>query len=118
MNSHIKFVPSDIAIGLRHVDALRDFLGKEAEGLREILNLFAEFEASSAIGDLERLCSASEPAVMDIGTTLETVVFALEAIPFLALEQVALSGQGPRDLHAAVRWYGGRLTDLYDAFPG
>lgn len=51
-------------------------------------------------------------------TRIEHVVDALEQIPFLLLEEVASAGQGPRDLHAAVRWYGGRLSDFSHAFPG
>jgi hypothetical protein len=51
-------------------------------------------------------------------TRIEHVVDALEQIPFLLLEKVASAGQGPRDLHAAVRWYGGRLSDFSNAFPG
>ncbi len=37
---------------------------------------------------------------------------ALEEIPFRDIESIARSREGPRDLHAAVRWYGARITDL------
>lgn len=118
MNTHIKFVPADAAVCVRHVDALGRFLEKEAEDLREILTLFGDYEAVETVAALVGLCGAEKADVMAVGTALETVVRALEAIPFLLLEHVAMEGQGPRDLHAAVRWYGGRLSDLSDAFPG
>lgn len=118
MNNHIKFAIPDTTICARHADSLGKFLATEAEGLKEILDLFAECEASDAVVELEGLCTAVPPDVTAIGMALETVLHAIESIPFLVLEHVAMSGQGPRDLHAAVRWYGGRIADLSDAFPG
>lgn len=118
MNNHIKFMVEDSTICARHVDALGRFLAKESEGLKEILDLFGECEASDAVVELEGLCAVAPPDVMAVGMALETVLYSLESIPFLVLEHVVMSGQGPRDLHAAVRWYGGRIADLSDAFPG
>ena len=118
MNNHIKFAVADSTICARHVDALGKFLTREAEGLKEILDLFGESEASDAVVELKGLCAVAPPDVTAVGMALETVLYALESIPFLVLEHVAMSGQGPRDLHAAVRWYGGRIADLSDAFPG
>lgn len=118
MNNHIKFAVADSAICARHVDTLGKFLATEAEGLKEILILFAECEASDAVVELEGLCAVAPPDVTAVGMALETILHALEGIPFLVLEHVAMSGQGPRDLHAAVRWYGGRIADFSDAFPG
>lgn len=117
MNNNVKFVPADTVVCGHHVGTLRTFLDKEAEGLREILALFGDYEAADAVTDLVCLCSVSRSDVMMIGSTLDTVLRALEAVPFLVLEHVALSGQGPRDLHAAVRWYGGRIAELLGAFP-
>lgn len=118
MNNHIKFVAADTMMCSRHVDTLGQFLAKESEGLREILDLFGECEASDAVVELEGLCAAARSDVTAVGMALEMVLHALEGIPFLVLEHVAISGQGPRDLHGAVRWYGGRIADLSDAFPG
>lgn len=118
MKNHIKFVVEDSTICARHVDALGRFLAKESEGLKEILDLFGECEASEAVTELEGLCAVAPRDVTAVGMALETVLYALEGIPFLLLEHIALSGQGPRDLHAAVRWYGARVADLSDAFLG
>lgn len=118
MNSHIRFAATDTAIGARYIDTLGIFLAREAEGLKEVLDLFGEDEASDAVVELEGLCAAAPPDVTAIGMALEKVLHALEGIPFLVLEHVVMSGQGPRDLHAALRWYGGRIADLSDAFPG
>lgn len=118
MNNQIKRVVADTAICLRHVDTLRAFLTKEAEGLREILALFGEYDAADAVADLVGLCGGSGPDIMAIGVALEMILHALEEVPFLVLEHVAHSGQGPRDLHAAMRWYGGRLADLSGEFTG
>lgn len=118
MNNHIKFTITDKVMCSRHVDTLGQFLAKEAEGLKEILNLFCEDEATDSVGELVGLCAVARPDVTAVGMALDTVLHALESIPFLVLEHVAMSGQGPRDLHAALRWYGGRLADFSDAFPG
>ncbi|MDX1822682.1 MAG: hypothetical protein R3197_17450 [Paracoccaceae bacterium] len=118
MNNNVEIVPAETVIGARYVGTLRTFLEKEAEGLREILALLGDYEAAEAVTDLVCLCGASQRDVMAIGTALNVVLQALEAVPFLVLEHVALSGQGPRDLHAAVRWYGGRIAELLGAFPG
>lgn len=118
MIKHFKFAVADPTICARHVDTLGRFLAKEAEGLKEILDLFGECEATDAVVELEGLCAVAPPDIMAVGMALETVLHALESIPFIVLEHVAMSGQGPRDLHAAVRWYGGRIADLSDALPG
>lgn len=118
MNNHIKCPVADWTIYARHVEALERFLEKESEGLKEILDLFGEDEASDAVVELKGLCAVARPDLTAIGMALETILYALESLPFLVLEHVAISGQGPRDLHAAVRWYGGRIADLTDAFPG
>lgn len=118
MNNHIKFPVADWTIHARHAEALERFLEKESGGLKEILDLFGESWASDAVVELEGLCAATRPDVTAIGIALEKILYALESLPFLVLEHVAMSGQGPRDLHAAVRWYGGRIADLSDAFPG
>ena len=117
MNNHINFAVADTTICARHVDALGRFLEKESEVLKDILDLFGEDEASDAVVELKGLCVVARPDVTAIGMALEAVLHALESLPFLVLEHVAISGQGPRDLHAAVRWYGGRIAELSDAFP-
>ena len=118
MNNHIKLTVTDSVMCSRLVNTLGRFLATEGEGLKEILDLFGEDEACDAVVELEGLCAAVGSDVTAIGMALETVLHALEDIPFLVLEYVAMSGQGLRDLHAAVRWYGGRLADLSNAFPG
>lgn len=118
MINHIRFAVADPTLCFRHVDTLGRFLAKEGEGLKEILDIFGESEASDAVVELEGLCAVAPPDVTAVGMALETVLYALESIPFLVLEHVAMSGQRPRDLHAALRWYGGRIADLSDAFPG
>lgn len=118
MKNHIKLTVTESVMCSRHVKTLGRFLATEGEGLKEILDLFGEDEASDAVAELEGLCVAIGSDVTAIGMALDTVLHALEDIPFLVLEHVAMSGQGPRDLHAAVRWYGGRLADLSNAFAG
>lgn len=118
MNNDIQFAAVDTTIPARHVDTLGCFFAKEAESLQEILGLLGEYEASDAVVELVVLCAAARPDVTAVGMALETVLHALASIPFLVLEQVVTSGQGPRDLHAAVRWYGGRLSDFSEALAG
>lgn len=118
MNNYFKFAVDDSTIYVRLVDTVGQFLATEAEGLKEILDLFGAAEAFDAVVELEGLCAVAPPDVTAIGMALETVLHALESIPFIVLEHIAISGQGPRDLHAAVRWYGARIADLSDAFPG
>lgn len=118
MNNHIKFAVVDSTICVQLVDTLGQFLAKEAEGLKEILDLFGETEAFDAIVELEGLCAVALPDATAVSIALETVLHALESIPFIVLEHVAIAGEGPRDLHAAVRWYGARIADFSDAFPG
>lgn len=118
MRNYIKFAAADTTIGARQVDTLGQFIAEEAECLKEILDIFGECEASDAVVELEGLCVAAQTDVTAVGMALETVLLALESIPFLVLEHAAVSGEGPRDLHAALRWYGARVSDLSDAFPG
>lgn len=117
MNNHIKLAVVDSTICVQLVDMLGQFLAKEAEGLKEILDLFGKNEAYDAVVELEGLSAVALPDATAVSMALETVLHALEAIPFIVLEHVAIAGEGPRDLHAAVRWYGARIADFSDAFP-
>ena len=118
MNSHVKTLSTDVAIGRCKMTFLRDFLGKEAEGLRELLNVCGETAASNAVDHLQGLCSAVNPDVVAIGRQLETVGSALADISFRKLEEMALAGHGPRNFDAALRWYGARVSELCGTLRG
>ena len=99
------------------IDSVRAFVLKERDGLLEILDLLGDDEAADAVRELEKLFALCEPGAGDLAVRLELVLLAFESVPLLVIEHAALLGRGPRDLHAAVRWYGARLADLCGAFP-
>lgn len=120
MNNHVNIGPADAALCPCNVDALgalRGFLVRDAEGLREILELFGDFGACDAVVEVASLCSAAQPDPKEVGVPLQIVLHALESVPFLFVEQAATLGLGPRDLHAALRWYGGRLSEFSARLP-
>ena len=70
------------------------------------------------MADLIGLSDAPRPDMVACGRALAIVLHALEEVPFAVLEHVARAGEGPRDLHAAHRWYGSRLAELSRKFLG
>ncbi len=93
-----------------------DFLSEEREALRNLLELFGEFEAIDAIADLGELCDEDCPDLARITAALGVVCAAFEQLSFSLIGTVAWYGEGPRDLHAAIRWYGAKTEDLIKRF--
>ena len=112
MSNIIALVPTTNEIAEAGTCAVRRFLAREADALRTLLETVGEFDAANAILEIERLMDGSNSETRPVDDALKEIRMALAEIPFRDIENIARSRDGPRDLHAAVRWYGARITDL------
>ncbi len=112
MSNIIALAPTPNEVAEAGTCAVRRFLAREADALRTLLETVGELDAANAILEIERLMAGSNSETRPIDDALKEIRKALEEIPFRDIENIARSRDGPRDLHAAVRWYGARITDL------
>jgi hypothetical protein len=91
------------------------FFEKDGKGLFDLLDALCEPDAAEAVVRLRGLRETSaDPA--EVEDLLTEVLDGLANISAVVLEHAALNDYGPRDMHASVRWYGGRITDLHSRF--
>ena len=112
MSNIIARVPTTNEIAKADTCAVRRFLAREADALRTLLEAIGEFDAANAILEIAKMMDGSNSETRPVDDALKEIRVALEEIPFRDIENIARSREAPRDLHAAVRWYGARITDL------
>lgn len=96
------------------VRSVASFFATEGRALHEILDITGEFDAAAAAHELVQGDYRLGADLPRVTTLLEVVLEGLRNVPYLVVEHAALAGLGPRDLHAAFRWYGARLEQSLD----
>jgi hypothetical protein len=99
----------------RPVEEVVAFFAGEGKGLFELLDALCEPVAAQAVVELRALHDQKKDPG-EVARLISVVLDGLASVSHLVLEHAASHGYGPRDMHAAVRWYGRRVTDLHSRF--
>lgn len=95
------------------VEEVVAFFSGEGKGLFELLDALCEPVAAQAVIELRALNDQTKDPG-EVARLISVVLDGLASVSHLVLEHAASHGYGPRDMHAAACWYGGRVTDLHN----
>lgn len=99
-----------------HVDAavrrVVDFFDAHSDGFCSLVEALGQDELLRLFDAALDAASPAEPNAAVVTRALELLSDGLAAVSVSELDHVAISGCGPSDPYAALRWYGARLSDL------